>query len=85
MVRQARWGVFMTATDAGRMQQFLIKTAESVARRSIPCRSEASKVGQYIAMWVLDNWGVVALYYDTESLDAFEVIEQVTRDALVHI
>ena len=70
--------------DAGRMQQFLIKTAESVARRTIPSRVEASKIGQYIATWALENWGIVALHYDTESLDAFEVIEQVTRDALVH-
>jgi hypothetical protein len=71
--------------EAGRMQQFLIKTAESVARQTISSRMEASKIGQYIATWALENWGIVALYYDTESLDAFEVIEQVTRDALVHI
>jgi hypothetical protein len=70
--------------DAGRMQQFLIKTAESVARQTITSRIEASKIGQYIAVWALENWGIVALHYDTESLDAFEVIEQVTRDALVH-
>jgi hypothetical protein len=73
------------ALDTGRMQQFLIKTAESVARQTITSRVEASRIGQYIATWALENWGVVALYYDTESLDAFEVIEQVTRDALVHI
>jgi hypothetical protein len=71
--------------DAGRMQQFLIKTAESVARQTLTSRIEASKIGQYIAVWALENWGIVALHYDTESLDAFEVIEQVTRDALVHI
>jgi hypothetical protein len=73
------------AVDTGRMQQFLIKTAESVARRTISSRVEANQIGQYIALWALENWGVVALYYDTESLDAFEVIEQVTRDALIHI
>jgi hypothetical protein len=72
------------AVDTGRMQQFLIKTAESVARRTIASRIEASQVGQYIAVWALENWGIVALHYDTESLDAFEVIEQVTRDVLVH-
>ena len=71
----------MGAAEIGN-RSFLIRAAQSVARRSILDLDEANRLGRQIAAYALENWERVTSRYGTDGADDLEIVERLTRDAL---